>query len=115
MAVKLLGLERRFMKDSSPVRLGNIASDLLRLSKLVRFGSFDTATFDGVLMEVKLFTEWAASGVDLQKQKKILSLQRTMADWSLGRPFKGGSNKIRKDSMRWSRSILEISGLLKEK
>lgn len=107
--MKLLELKNRFMRDSSSVRLGSIASDLFRLSSLAQ--ASNKPVFNGVLTEVKLFTEWAAPEMDLSKQKVFLSLQRQMTDWDLS---KGRYETIQRDSKRWSRTLLNISGLLKK-
>ena len=112
--MKPFELRRRFMRDSSSVRLGTIASDLFRLSSLVRSSSFDAPVFQGVLTEVKFFTEWASSEMDLQRQKKILSLQRTLVDWAPERMSEEKLHKIQKDAKKWSHAILKISGLLKK-
>ena len=102
-------LRKRFMKDSLPSKWGGIASDLLRLSGIVHAEKTLSPTFQVVLNETKLFTEWIARDVELPSQKTVLKLQRSLSKWSAA-----GSRdfiKIEKDAQKWSQKILSLSGL----
>jgi hypothetical protein len=51
----------RYLRDKRPVRLGNLASSLLRLSTWVRMGHQDEAVID-LMREIAWYMEWR-SGV----------------------------------------------------
>lgn len=107
-------LNERFAKDSVPVRLGGIASDLARLAGLMRSHTNNSSSIENVLMELKLFTEWVAKDINLSAQETVLSLQRNLADWSLNGFTGARLNDIEKQAQNWSGAILDISGLLHE-
>ncbi|MBI3315362.1 MAG: hypothetical protein HYZ87_00070 [Candidatus Omnitrophica bacterium] len=93
-------LKKRFLSDPTPVRLGAVASDLLRLGKLNRLPAENRSSYEDVLKETKLFTEWTASDLSFEQQLKILRLQRTLA-----RRFS------KAEATQWSNKILNLSGL----
>ena len=98
-------LKERFDRDSIPVKWGGIASDLLRLSSMGHAGKTASKSFDDVLSETKLFTEWLAPQVELKEQKTILSLQRTLVFFS---PV---YKNLEIAARQWSDKVLELSGL----
>ena len=102
-------LKARFERDSLSYRWGSIASDLLRIANLRSSASFNTKSYESVLTEVKLFTEWLGPSLDLDKQKMIVSLQRQLSEWSFSSISKG---ILEKDARRWSRKILKVSELI---
>ena len=112
--IPLHELEKRFQRDPLPVRLGGIASDLGRLSGLAKTRRAGPDTLQGVLTELKLFTEWAGKEADLEVQRKLLSLQKDLATWDVGRTSKKFLPVMEKKAKKWSTSILKTSGLLRK-
>ena len=104
-------LYERFMRDSNERRLGGIASDLMRLANCAKSPSVNEAFFDGILNEVKFFTEWSARDLRFEAQEKILNLQRTLASWADRHPS-GAFRRIENEARSWSQELLNISGLL---
>lgn len=104
-------LYARFMKDSIPVRLGGIASDLARLSGLAQTNSENRRLFQNVLNETKFFTEWTASDLNLDAQEKLLELQRSLSRWSGGPFSKEQLSLVQDEAKKWSQVILSTSGL----
>ena len=51
-------MRERFIRDGSSVRLGNLASDLLRLSKWIQTGHNDEAIVD-LMREIAWLMEWS--------------------------------------------------------
>ena len=102
-------LKTRFERDSIAYRWGSIASDLLRIANLKSSASFNTKSYESVLTEVKLFTEWLGPDLDPDKQKIIVSLQRQLSEWSFSLISK---DVLEKDARRWSRKILKVSELI---
>ncbi len=99
-------LKIRFENDPLSYRWGNIASDLLRIASIASSASYDAKSFENVLTEVKLFTEWLSPNLDLQDQKTVILLQRKLSEWS----FKAVSkNSVAIDAKKWSRKILALS------
>ena len=103
-------LKERFDRDPLPVRWGGIASDLLRLSSMAHDGTSDFKTFQDVLNETKLFTEWLAPQVGFKQQETILSLQRELSGISSG--F-SNDRSVEAKARAWSNKVLKISGLVR--
>lgn len=102
-------LKKRFDQDSLSYRWGGIASDLSRLSAMLASRSEDRQSFDDVLTETKFFTEWLAPELDLKNQKKLLTLQRKLSEWS---DSSVARTSIESEAKKWSRQILKLSGLI---
>jgi hypothetical protein len=99
-------LKNRFLKDAPLRRLGTIASDLARLAQIFSSVTVDKKLKNNVITELKLFTEWVAPDVDVEKQTRILKLQREILVWQRK---KSHSNQVR----RWSAYCLKMSGFMK--
>ncbi len=105
-------LNQRFMRDTPMVRMGGIASDLARVTRLASAPTPDLSAVGNVIKEIKYFTEWMAGDLNLDAQEMILSLQRTIAQWK-DETLEESLDQIRQKSREWSETILQISGLLK--
>ena len=110
--IPLRHLEQRFMKDSTPLKLGALASDLARLANLARSREVDVCALQNILTEIKFFTEWVGKEVSLSAQQIILSLQRTLAHWKTEELSAEKCFEIEQESKKWSDVILGIYGLL---
>ncbi len=102
--IPLNDLKARFMKDPVSVRLGNIASDLLRASNLVGRSGASIESLNHVINEVKLFTEWTARDLEVDLQENILNLQRELA-------VSSKSELISQNLKKWADYFIKISGI----
>ncbi|MFB3887609.1 MAG: hypothetical protein ACE144_20515, partial [Thermodesulfobacteriota bacterium] len=66
----------RFLRDQRSVRLGNLASDLLRLSKWIRMGQKDETIVD-LVREIAWLMEWCG---DLASAE-LADMQREICRW----------------------------------
>ena len=53
-------MHERFIRDENSVRMGNLASDLLRLSKWVQTGRNDEAIID-LMRQIAWLMEWSGN------------------------------------------------------
>ena len=104
-----LDLKNRFLSDPTSRRLGGIASDLTRLANLAQAKKLNEPVFQDVLTELKLFTEWAAPEADLKTQMTLLAVQKNLAKWAFDK--KVNASQINRLATRWSKDVLEISGV----
>ncbi len=104
-------LYARFMKDPATRRLGGIASDLARLSGLLKANSENWELFQNVLNETKFFTEWTAHDLSPDIQEKLLDLQRSLSKWGGGPFSKEQLSLVQREAKKWSEMILSTSGL----
>ena len=112
--ISIQELHRRFMKDSPPVQLGGVASDLMRMANLAESGDVDSPVFNEVITETKFFTEWTAKNLKFEGQKRILVLQRTLARLVPQNQAPAKPAEIKKKAKWWSHELLILSGLLEE-
>ena len=70
----------RFLQDSPPRQIGNIAANLARMAS---FSDLDEHCdlVRGLAEESAFFIEWAAPQADLAAQLELLSLQRQLVGW----------------------------------
>jgi hypothetical protein len=116
---KRAGRQARLLRDSQPVRLGNIASNLARV------GSHrDDPRFIGAVKmfveESKWFCEWAgieaARSNDIETAHTLLTLQRQLARWDhhfdeiYADPVRRA--EMAETARAWSNHLLVLSGLL---
>ena len=105
-------LYARFMKDPVSVRLGGIASDLIRLSGLAKTNPANKPHFQSVLDETKFFTEWTAADLSIDAQEKILELQRVLVQWD-GRLISHEQlSSVQQEAKDWSEKVLLASGMV---
>ena len=69
-------MRERFIRDESSVRLGNLASNLLRLSKWIQTGHNDEATVD-LMRQTAWLMEWSG---DLGSAE-LADMQREICRW----------------------------------
>ena len=99
----------RYLRDESPVRMGNLASSLLRLSKWVRMGQKDEAIID-LMREVAWFMEWNG---DLASSE-LADMQREICRWRRIWPIEQARTILVFRAHQMSNRVLELSGLLKK-
>ena len=100
-------MRERFIRDPSPVRMGNLASDLLRLSKWIQGRHTDEAIVD-LMREIASFMEWSG---DLGLAE-LADMQREICRWRSAWPIEQARHILALRASQMSNRILEWSGLL---
>ena len=109
-------IKKRFLKDPLPVRLGNLASNLSRISFFSQTATSNREVLNDVLEESKFFIEW----VDLQNNVELtgwlVQIQIKLSLWQLDwqrRPKQPRQiERISGLTKRWSSELLKRAGLL---
>ncbi len=102
-------MRERFIRDASPVRLGNLASDLLRLNKWILMRHKDEAIID-LMREIAWFMEWSG---DLASSE-LADMQREICRWRRAWPVEQARHILALRASQMSNRILEWSGLLEK-
>jgi len=102
-------MRERFIRDSSAVRMGNLASDLLRLSKWVQAGRSDEAIVD-LMRQIAWIMEWTG---DLASAE-LADMQREICRWRRVWPVEQARRILALRASQMSSRILEWSGLLEQ-
>ena len=100
-------MRERFIRDPSPVRMGNLASDLLRLSKWIQGRHTDEAIVD-LMREIASFMEWSG---DLASPE-LADMQREICRWRRIWPVEQARSLLAFRALQMSNRILDRSGLL---
>ncbi|NWF91765.1 MAG: hypothetical protein HXY46_02525 [Syntrophaceae bacterium] len=100
-------MRERFIQDKSSVRMGNLASDLLRLSKWVRTGHNDQAIID-LMRQIAWLMEWTG---DLASAE-LADMQREICRWRRVWPVEKARHILALRASQMSDQILKGSGLL---
>ncbi len=103
----LKDIRERFIRDTSPIRMGNLASDLLRLSKWIQARHNDEAIVD-LMREIALLMEWSG---DLASQE-LADMQREICRWRRIWPVEQARSILAFRVLQMSNRILDKSGLL---
>lgn len=105
----------RYVRDGLPVRLGNLASNLARLSSFAETQGADDL-IPGLLEESEYFAEWAAPAAPLETQCVLVDLQVQLALWLRGWRVAERRSKLKprivREARGWSDRVLALSGLL---
>ncbi len=102
-------MRERFIRDGSSVRLGNLASNLLRLSKWIQKGNNDEAIVD-LMRQIAWLMEWSG---DLASPE-LADMQREICRWRRVWPVDGVRHILALRASQMSNRILEKSGLLEQ-
>jgi hypothetical protein len=102
-------MRERFMRDPSPVRMGNLASDLLRLSKWIQTSHNDEAIVD-LMRRIAWLMEWSG---DLA-YAELADMQREICRWRRVWPDEQVRHTQALRAFQMSNRILEWSGLLEQ-
>lgn len=100
-------MRERFIRDEGSVRMGNLASNLLRLSKWVQMGHNDEAIVD-LMREIAWLMEWSG---DLAFAE-LSDMQREICRWRRNWPIEQARPILALRAFEMSNRILERSGLL---
>lgn len=105
----------RFLRDTTPVRLGGIAANLARIHSFSRHeGARDVV--ESVIDESKHFIEWAGPDAELDTAVQLLALQRQLIRWQRELDSiwsnSDGRHTLSESAKEWSDHMLGLSGLL---
>jgi hypothetical protein len=100
-------MHERFIRDGGSVRLGNLASDLLRLSKWIQARHSDEAIVH-LMREIAWLMEWSG---DLALAE-LADMQREICRWRRVWPVEQARHILALRASQMSNRILEWSGLL---
>jgi hypothetical protein len=99
----------RYLRDKAPVRMGNLASSLLRLSQWVKNRHREEAIID-LMREIAWFMEWCG---DLASPV-LADMQREICRWRRIWPVEQARSILAFRALQMSNRILEWSGLLEK-
>ena len=100
-------MRERFLRDKTPVRLGNLAFSLLRLSKWVRMKQRDESVID-LMREITWFIEWSGDLASVE----LADMQREICRWRRAWPIEPARSILEFRALQMSNRVLELSGLL---
>src|SRR5512139_825472 len=99
----------RFVRDEGPVRLGNLASNLLRLNKWILMRRSDEAIVD-LMREIAWLMEWCGDLASVE----LADMQREICRWRRVWPVEQARHILALRASQMSNRILEWSGLLEQ-
>ena len=99
-------MKERYLRDGGPVRMGNLASSLLRLSSWVRTEHPDEAVVD-LMREIAWFMEWSGDLASLE----LANMQREICRWRRIWPVEQARSILAFRALQMSNRVLELSGL----
>jgi hypothetical protein len=99
----------RFIRDESHVRMGNLASDLLRLSKWIQTGHNDQEIVN-LMRQIAWFMEWSGNLASAE----LADMQREICRWRRVWPIDQARHILALRASQMSNQILESSGLLEQ-
>jgi hypothetical protein len=102
-------MRERFIRDGSSVRMGNLASNLLRLNKWILMRRSDEAIVD-LMREIAWLMEWSG---DLASAE-LADMQREICRWRRAWPVEQVRHILALRAFQMSNRILEWSGLLEQ-
>ena len=102
-------MRERFIRDESSVRMGNLASNLLRLSKWIQTGHNDESIID-LMRQIAWLMEWTG---DLASAE-LADMQREICRWRRVWPVEQARHILTLRAFQMSNRILERSGLLEQ-
>jgi len=113
--VDLKKRRERYLKDSLPIRLGGIATNLARISS-VSGNPLNRQAVYSMLHESKHFIEWTAAEFPSDVAAELVELQIQLAGRQSNWNEKSESEEHRQEMGQWARRhsdiVLQRSGLL---
>jgi len=108
-------LKLRYLQDSLPVRLGNLASNLSRIKSRCQ-NQANRELVESLLQESKLFIEWTAKDAEVEIAAELVELQVQLACWqySWAKIWDDAEQRtiVMEQASIWSAKVLNMSGLL---
>ena len=103
----LARLRERFLRETPERRLGNLASDLLRLSSWLRMRRDDGAIVD-LIREIAWMIEWSGDPAT----EELVNMQRELCRWRRIRPLDSVRSVLSLRASLMSEQVLAMSGLI---
>ena len=103
----LSAMREQFVRDGLPVRLGNVASDLARLSDWACEGHSGQALVD-LMREIAHEMEWSGEAGPAE----LADMQREVCFWRRAWPAAPARPVLAQRARAMSERLLELSGLL---
>jgi len=100
-------MHERYMQDSGPVRLGNLASSLLRLNNWLTNHHRDDAIID-LMREIAWYMEWNGD----MALAELADMQREICRWRRAWPVEQARSILAFRALQISNRVLHLSGLL---
>lgn len=101
--------EARYRRDPLPIRLGNLASNLARLSLWARRPERDAASVE-LMREIAAMIEWNGD----EASRELVDIQREICRWRRRWPVPEARAILELRSQLLSEQVLALSGLLDE-
>ncbi len=107
-------IKERYLRDDLPVRLGNLAANLARVSVFLTNPANHSAV-DSLLTESKFFIEWSAAETEVEVAAELIEMQVQIARWQirltsiLSDPAQ--QVQVAEQARQWSNRVLHVSGL----
>ncbi len=107
----------RYLRDSTPVRMGGLAANLARIKSFSEYDDNSSAVFH-LLEESKYYIEWAGREMDVNAAIPLVDLQRKISGWQL-RWDSIWADQVRRKMLakvasHYSSEILRNSGLISQ-
>jgi hypothetical protein len=102
-------MRERYLRDETSVRMGNMASDLLRLSKWVQNRHKDETIVD-LMREIAWLMEWSGD----PPSPELPDMQREICRWRRVWPVEQARSILAFRARQMSDRILEWSGLIEK-
>ena len=99
----------RYLRNDWSIRMGNLASSLLRLSDWVRMRQKDEAIID-LMREIAWFIEWNGDMASME----LADMQREVCRWRRVWPVEEARGMLAFRARQMSNRALELSGLLEK-
>lgn len=99
----------RYLRNDWSIRMGNLASSLLRLSDWVRMRQKDEAIID-LMREIAWFMEWNGDMASME----LADMQREVCRWRRVWPVEEARGMLAFRAHQMSNQVLRLSGLLEK-
>jgi hypothetical protein len=110
-------LQNRYLGETLPTRLGELAANLARISSFSH-NDLNRDAVASLIEESKFFIEWTAMDADIDLAAELVELQVQLARWQLGwqNIWVDQARKLEvvNQARVWANRVLEMSGLLSE-
>lgn len=100
-------MRERYLRDAPPIRMGNLASNLLRLSQWVRMRRSDETIVD-LMRQIAWLMEWTGDGAT----EELAEMQREICRWRRVWPVESARSILVLRARQMSARVLEMSGLV---
>jgi len=105
--IALESIQERYLQDPAPIRMGNLASDLLRLSRWV-----SQRESDEVAVDLMNMIAWMLESIPSFASEELANMQREICHWRRIWPLEPARWLLAFRARVMSDRILELSGLL---